>query len=43
MGTASKIWLLPTKAQAQSRSAWEMAWAALAAHLRSPWALILVR
>ena len=28
-------------AQTQSRSAWEMAWAALAAQLRSAWALIL--
>ena len=34
MVTASRIWLLPTLTQTQSRSAWEMAWAALAAQLR---------
>ena len=34
MGTASRIWLLPTMTQTQSRSAWEMAWAALAAQLK---------
>ena len=42
MVTASRIWLLPTIAQTQSRSAWEMAWAALAAQLRSAWALVLI-
>ena len=41
MVTASRIWLLPTLTQTQSRSAWEMAWAALAAQLRSAWALVL--
>ena len=45
MVTASRIWLwqdLPQAlSQAQSRSAWEMAWAALAAQLRSAWAVLL--
>src|SRR5450631_3331344 len=44
MGMASRTWLLfRILLQAQSRSDWEMAWAALAAQLRSPWTVILIQ
>ncbi len=42
-GEGSRIWLFPTITQPQSRSAWEMAWAALAAQLTLAWALRLAR
>ena len=41
MVTASRIWLLPTWLETQSRSAWEMAWAALAAQRSQRGRLVL--
>ena len=38
-GDGNRIWRLPTSTQTQSRSVWEVAWAALAAQLMSVWAL----
>ena len=41
MVMASRIWLSPTRAPTESRSAWEMAQADLPAQLKSAWALVL--